>query len=121
MLLESAATEKSPDQGLDVGCCSLLVLLSFPFLPGLPGFVQELGLGDLRYTKHRAPWKRKNVARCTTKLYSDHPHGCIGDISIETSEHIYSTLTTAQPHTVLSEHNSELTCGIPQMKILSGL
>lgn len=57
LLLESAATEESPDQGLDEDCWLLLVLLSSPFLPGLPGFVQELGLGALRYTKHCAPWK----------------------------------------------------------------
>lgn len=58
LLLESAATDKAPDQSLDVRCCFLLVLLSSPFLPGLPGFVQELGLGALRYSKHCAPWKR---------------------------------------------------------------
>lgn len=59
MLLESAATEESPDQRLDVGCCFLLILLSSPLLPGQPGFVQERGLGGLRYTKHCAPWKRR--------------------------------------------------------------
>lgn len=59
LLLESAATEKPPDQGLDVGRCLLLVLLSPPLLPGLPGFVQEVGLGALRNSKHCAAWKRR--------------------------------------------------------------
>ena len=59
LLLESAATEKPPDQGLDVGCCLLLVLLSSPLLPGLPGFVQEVGLGALRNSKHCAAWKSR--------------------------------------------------------------
>lgn len=56
LFLESAATEKASDQGLNVRCSFLLVLMSFPFLPGLPGFVQELGLGTLRYSKHCAAW-----------------------------------------------------------------
>lgn len=58
LFLESAATKKAPDKGLDVSCCFLLVLLSFSFLSSLPGFVQEIGLGALRYSKHCAPWEK---------------------------------------------------------------
>lgn len=57
LLLEPAATYKSSDQSLNDNCCSLLLLLPLSLLSGLPGFVQELGLGALRYTKHRAPWE----------------------------------------------------------------
>lgn len=74
LLLQSAATEKSPNQSLDVDGRPLLLLLPLPLLPGLPGFVQELGLGALRYTEHCAPWERGKhnpLGCCTINLETD--------------------------------------------------